>query len=118
MLNPGDRVWVNIPRVGFVGVCEVLEPACPAADAQFEWNGELRPFSGLPLSGHYVLDAADGAEVLVKVRWIKSVPEREAVREIGFFGNQNIVCRPTSRKWTFTVQRLNEIWALGLSFNQ
>ena len=32
----------------------------------------------------------------------------EAVREIGMFGNQNTVCRPTTPKWRWTIERLKQ----------
>ena len=47
---------------------------------------------------------------VVKVRWHKTVPASQAVRETGFFGNQNTVCRSQTDKWNFTVKRLKEIW--------
>jgi hypothetical protein len=36
------------------------------------------------------------------------VPLEKAVREIGLFGNQNTVCKPTTPKWRSTVERLKE----------
>jgi len=36
------------------------------------------------------------------------VPLEKAVQEIGLFGNQNTVCKPTAPKWRFTVERLKE----------
>ena len=48
---------------------------------------------------------------MVKVRWHKTVPASQAVRETGFFWQtQNTVCRPQTDKWNFTVKRLKEIW--------
>jgi len=51
-------------------------------------------------------DNPDKAEYLVRVKWIKTVPENEAVKEKGFFGNQNTVARPRTPKWDHTVERL------------
>jgi hypothetical protein len=31
-----------------------------------------------------------------------------AVREVGMFGNQNTVCKPTTPKWRSTVERLKQ----------
>ena len=31
-LSPGDRVWVNVPRTGYVGVGRVLEPVQTASE--------------------------------------------------------------------------------------
>jgi hypothetical protein len=32
----------------------------------------------------------------------------QAFKEIGLFGNQNTVCKPTAQKWRSTVERLKE----------
>jgi len=36
------------------------------------------------------------AECLVRVEWIKTVSADKAIKEKGFFGNQNTVGKPTS----------------------
>ena len=57
----------------------------------------------------------DTAEYLVRVRWEYTVPLTKAVKEVGFFGNQNTVCRPSDPKWDHTVKRLRQVWALNLT---
>jgi hypothetical protein len=42
----------------------------------------------------------------VSVNWLQTVPIEDAVQEIGLFGNQNTVCKPTTPKWRSTVERL------------
>jgi predicted Zn-dependent protease len=54
----------------------------------------------------------DDSEYFVKVKWIKHVKANEAVKERGFFGNQNIVARPRKDKWDHTVQRLKQKWGI------
>ena len=39
MLNPGDRVWVNVPGTGFVGVGRVTERVVPVE--QFWWRDRM-----------------------------------------------------------------------------
>ena len=46
------------------------------------------------------------SEWFVPVEWLKVVPLDQAVKEIGSFGNQNSVCKPTTPKWRNTVNRL------------
>jgi UDP-N-acetyl-D-mannosaminuronic acid transferase (WecB/TagA/CpsF family) len=46
----------------------------------------------------------------VGVDWIHAVRKSEAVREVGFFGNQNTVAKPATSKWLHTLQRLKG-WA-------
>ena len=42
------------------------------------------------------------------VHWLQTVPLTRAVQEIGLFGNQNTICKPTAPKWRSTVDRLKE----------
>lgn len=111
-LEPGNRVWVNIPHTGYVGVGEVIESAQLCKDAEFEIDGERIPFYNITdLKGEY-LKGVEGtdAEHLVKMRWQHTVPMAEAVHESGFFGNQHIVCKPTNSKWLHTLDRLKKTW--------
>lgn len=108
MLQPGDRVWVNIPRVGYVGVAEVTENVV-IADEYLNQS--------MSLKGNYSLAkdvGEDDAEYFVAVRWIKSVADTDAVNEVGLFGNQNSVARPRVSKWDYTVKRLKEVWELKI----
>ena len=45
-------------------------------------------------------------EYFVRVMWLDTVPESQAINEVGLFGNQNTVCQPTTPKWRHTVDRL------------
>ncbi|EJE7554115.1 hypothetical protein M5O73_000097 [Escherichia coli] len=40
--------------------------------------------------------------------------ESDAVNEVGFFGNQNTVCKPTTPKWRHTVDKLKRIFYVGM----
>ncbi len=51
-----------------------------------------------------------GAEHHVPVQWLEIRPIEAAVREFGFFGNQNTVCKPRSEKWRTTVERLERVF--------
>ena len=120
-LSKGDRVWVNIPQTGYVGVGIVEEPAVMAKDFKVTTeNGEL-PITEAPLKldektkEDYLKKFADDeekAEYFVRVKWQRSFPIRQAVSELGFFGNQNSVCKPTSSKWLFTVDTLKKKWGI------
>ena len=59
--------------------------------------------TGMPI---FVAYYRRSMEYFVKVKWIKDLPLNEAVSEVGFFGNQNSVCKPTTPKWNHTVDRL------------
>ncbi|BAM06288.1 PDDEXK family nuclease [Leptospirillum ferrooxidans] len=107
MLAPGARIWVNIPGTGYVGVGRVISPAVPVEN--FRVKDE--PIISLPLNiakSNRSDVFPDSAEYLVGVDWIKTVPLAEAVKEKGFFGNQNSVARPTDPKWNNTIERLRQ----------
>jgi hypothetical protein len=108
----GARVFVLVPRAGYVGVGVVTGEAAPFHDATLMVDGERRPMAGLDLSGHYEHAAAgthdvddDTEEWVVPVRWSRTVGVDEAVWERGFFANQNSACRLRSR---FTLDELLE----------
>lgn len=108
-LTPGNRVWVNIPGKGYTGVGIVTESVCIAKDALFDGKS----FSELGLNEYlYSPDDDDAAEYIVKVNWLKTVDIKDAVKEPGFFGNQNSVCLPHNSKWDYTLKRLREIWKI------
>ncbi|MBS9405581.1 hypothetical protein KG088_18460 [Halomonas sp. TRM85114] len=54
----------------------------------------------------------DEAEYLVPVRWLHTVSCKEAFSEVGLFGNQKTVCKPTTPKWSHTVSRLKQAWRI------
>lgn len=114
MLHPGDRVWVNIPHTGYVGVGEVTAEMQEAGEAYLEIDGVKFKMKDLDLKGNYFYAEGDeeNAEYVVPVKWIKTVPETDAIKETGFFGNQNTVCRPRANKWEFTVDRLKRQWGI------
>lgn len=110
-LEPGNRIWVNIPKSGYVGVGIVRERSIPAHEARFEIDGNIIPFFELKLQGEYHKNLpVEKAEYIVKVDWIKTVPQSNAISEYGFFGNQHTVSRPKAEKWDFTIKRLKELW--------
>jgi hypothetical protein len=109
MLSPGDRVWVKIPKTGYVGVGIVKEAVQSVNDFKVETpEGERPSLDVLQHANHYLLNANDPekAEYFVKVEWLDTVPARQAINEVGLFGNQNTVCQPTAAKWRHTVERL------------
>lgn len=106
MLEEGDRVWVNIPGKGFVGVGRVVGPRIAAIDYEISGQPALEV-----LKGEYHRQFADDpekCEYFVPVEWNHVVTEAQAVQEVGLFGNQNTACRPVTPKWRSTVDRLKE----------
>ena len=112
-LNPGDRVWVNIPGRGYVGVGRVLEAVQPASEfCVHTEHGEQLAMDVL-MHGNQYKETADDPELseyFVRVKWLDTVPAAKAFNELGLFGNQNTVCQPTTPKWRHTVERLKSVF--------
>lgn len=109
VLAPGDRVWVNVPQQGYVGVCRVLAAAVPARDFNVRKDGADIPVLQAATRGNYhaeYFDDLERCEYFVAVEWLQTVALSQAVREVGLFGNQNTICRPSTPKWRWTVERL------------
>jgi hypothetical protein len=110
-LEVGKRVWVNIPGWGYAGVGEVLEHVVKIDKFKVKLADKEIPITEADLAGTGILkdkDDEDKAEYLVRVKWLKTVDVNKAISEKGFFGNQNTVCKPLSKKWQFTVERLKK----------
>lgn len=109
LLQPDDRVWVKIPGTGYVGVGRVLESVQPVSTFMVKTpEGEKLAMDVLQQGDHYRRTADDPelAEYFVRVKWLDVRDTKSAVNEVGLFGNQNTVCKPTTPKWRHTVERL------------
>jgi hypothetical protein len=116
-LEPGHRVWVNIPGNGYVGVGVVTGTKTRVDKLKIRGrSGETVPILEANTRAKDMgRDMSDPelAEYMVPVRWVHTVGLSEAVREKGFFGNQNSVARPRDAKWAFTVERLKQRFGLS-----
>jgi hypothetical protein len=111
LLKPGDRVWVNVPGDGFVGVGRVTGRRQPATNFQVKTTAGAQPVLDVVQRGTYhreFVNDPERCEYFVPVQWLQTVPLEQAFKEIGLFGNQHTVCRPTTQKWRSTVERLKE----------
>jgi hypothetical protein len=117
MLSPGDRVWVNVPGEGYVGVGEVTRPVVRVDQFLVPGpDGRETPITEMPLKGSGIVRSLETAEVpehLVSVRWLASLPRSKAIKEKGLFGNQNTVARPRDPKWAYTIERLKERFGIA-----
>jgi hypothetical protein len=114
MLNPGDRIWVNVPGQGYVGVGRILGQSIRANEFQVEIDGVQQPFLGVAQANYHqqYVDDEEKSEYFVPVEWLSTKPLNEAVSEVGFFGNQNSVCRPRTTRWNHTVERLKNYFTV------
>ena len=109
-LSPGDRVWVNIPKQGYVGVGVVTGGAVRASEFQVNIDGVDQPFLAIAKANYHRqhIDDEEKSEFFVPVEWTSTKPIDKAVSEVGFFGNQNTVARPKTHKWNHTIERLTQ----------
>jgi len=63
---------------------------------------------------HKSSDDDDTREYAVLVDWIHTNSLDKAETQVGFFGNQNSVCRPRVAKWNHTVNTLKSRWKVSL----
>ena len=105
LLEEGARVWVKAPNYGFVGVGQVTGPR----QSSLEYRIGDQPALEVLQHGNYhreFIDDPNRMEYFVPIRWLDQVPIKDAVNEVGLFGNQNTVCRPRTAKWRSTVETL------------
>jgi len=109
LLRPGDRIWVRIPGVGYVGVGRVIEAVQYGEAFTVQQQGTERCILDVLSNGAALRTKSadpDRAERFVRVEWLDTVPQERAFDELGMFANQNTVCKPTAANWLSTVDRL------------
>jgi hypothetical protein len=109
MLGPGDRVWVKVPGLGFVGVGRATGGAQPAAEFCVSTPQGDRPVLEVATRANYhreLVDDPERCEYFVPIKWLQTVLLDQAIQEVGMFGNQNTVCKPRTPGWRSTVERL------------
>lgn len=114
LLEPGARVWVNRPGVGYVGVGIVESGPQSTREFRVQTDKGMRPYLEVAevRAGLEEWLAKPGLEEqFVKVRWLVTRPDSEAVRG-GLFGNQNSVAKPTTEAWTTTVDKLKAAFGI------
>lgn len=112
MLFPGARVFVYIPRTGYIAVGRVLETAQRINDFTVDVDGQQVPILDAPLKAPGMglgADDEEQSEYVARVEWLKTLPKEKAIREKGMFANQNTVVRLRD---PFTLERLVEAFAL------
>jgi len=112
-LFPGARVFAMRPKIGYLGVGIVKEKSKPIKDFLVtSENGSVKPIIDVPLKAEALKENADNPELceyLVKVEWIKTVPEKEAYWEKGLRANQNSAFKLKS---SFTLKKLLNFFGL------
>jgi hypothetical protein len=113
----GARVFVYIPKSGYVGVAEVTGDPQTYESALLSVDGNEIPMMSIELAGKYVHDLdrdsdddQDRDEWILPVRWIQTVDRSAALRATGLFANQNSACKLRNR---FTLEELARFFDLN-----
>jgi hypothetical protein len=113
-LHVGARVFVNIPKRGFVGVGEVIEANQTVSTFNVESNGKTIPILEAPLiapgMSHH-LDDRDMCPNLVRVRWVKAQPRDKAFWTRGLFASTHVACK---LKDSFTIETLCKHFGINI----
>jgi hypothetical protein len=107
-LAPGNRVFVHVPGNGYVGVGLVRDSVVPIVD--FEVDGT--PLLELPLASPALdlsLDDPERCEHVVRVDWIRAVPEEQAFWEKGMFAIPISAC---PLRQSFTIEKVTRHFEL------
>ncbi len=118
LLPVGARVFVCVPKVGYVGVGIVKDEVVRVNDFMVDVDGKPTPILQLPHNAPDMGKDSNNPELseyLVRVDWINTKPIEEAIWEKGMFANQNSACKLRNK---FTVERLTEIFELNQSNEQ
>ena len=108
-LEPSKRLWVNVPGRGYVGVGTVTDKTQPITEFRLnDGTGKAIPIKEVVPDTPSAEKPEEKLEYYVAVEWIKTVPVERAIKEKGFFGNQNSVAKPKSKKWAYTIERLKK----------
>lgn len=93
----GARVFVCIPKSGYVGIGRVTGPVSRFSDVVVAVDGQEVQLAGLRLAGSYLHneggDTDETAEYVVPVQWDATVPASQAIWKRGLFANQNSACK-------------------------
>jgi len=111
-LFPGTRVFAMIPKKGYVGVGNVIAESVPIRDFFVKEGRKEVSILDVPLGCEGIKhdpDDLENCEYLVRVEWIRAVPEEQAFWMRGLSANQNSAYR---LKNEFTLNKLTEHFKL------
>jgi hypothetical protein len=100
-LPVGARIFVYIPRLGYIAQGFTTGEAEPFHEAKF--------LQGKSLRGTYTYENGE-LEYAVPVTWSKVLPRDKAISELGLFANQNSACKLRDPK---TLGRLYDVFGLS-----
>lgn len=111
-LFPGARIFAMIPRKGYLGVGEVVSESVPIKDFYVRDGDKEVSILDVPLKCEGMKNNSDDlekCEYLVRVNWLRKLPENEPYWVTGFVANQNSAFKLRNK---FTLDKLTEYFKL------
>ncbi|MBP2132215.1 hypothetical protein J2128_000136 [Methanomicrobium sp. W14] len=111
-LFPGARIFAMIPKKGYLGVAKVLEESVPIKDFLVRKGNKEVPILEVPLKCENIKnnwDNPDSCEYLVRVEWLKILPDDQPYWVKGLSANQNSAFKLRNK---FTLDKLTEHFQL------
>jgi hypothetical protein len=100
-MRSGDRVFVNVPGRGYVGIGDVLDISVPIREAHVDHGGRRQAVLELDLASPRLdADTNDDelCEWVVPVRWHAAVPEEHGFWRRGLFSRRTSCIELTDRE--------------------
>jgi hypothetical protein len=93
-LMPGSKLFVYLPRLGYVGYGTVVSEACPAKDfTPVGYNKKLLDLPHTAEDPGHDGDDLDQCEWIVGVKWHTKFPRDQCKRFDGAFSSPHVVCK-------------------------
>ncbi|MFC6975096.1 endonuclease NucS domain-containing protein [Halomicroarcula sp. GCM10025709] len=105
-LSVDDRIFVHIPKRGYVGVGTVTKEKTPVGEFEVETDDGTKSILDVDIDAEAMDENVEDEalrEYLVGVEWIDDRPLEEAYWETGMYANQNTV---TKLRNQFSLERL------------
>ncbi len=112
LLPIGARVFVCVPKRGYVGVGIVKDLVVEVNKFTITIDGVEKPILEAELKAKRMGENADDpekCEYLVRTEWLKTKPLDKAIWDKGMFANQNTACKLRNN---FTIERLIKYFEL------
>ena len=108
----GARIFAMIPKKGYIGVGTVTEKSMPIKDFVIKENETIKSILDVDLhcsSIKHDPENLETCEYLVRIDWIKTIPEKEAYWEKGLRANQNSAFKLKNK---FTIEKLIKLFEI------
>lgn len=113
-LHPGDKFFAYKRKIGYIAFGEVLAEAVPIDEFMITENKGKKLYELPNLASPNLKENHDNkkCEWCAKVKWIKILPERDAVKFPDMFVSRNVVCNIYGDKHPETLAALKKAFGI------